>query len=162
MRWENWRDGGYYVTASRWNGIETEPKTASSAAPVPVIPYLASLLRNHRMRLGNPETGPMFPGTSGKPVCLNNVLNRAIKPALKAAGIEWHGWHSFRRGLATNLHDLGVDDKTTQAILRHSDVAVTQACYIKTLPAQSVSAMDALEKSLMGTKCVQQPAKQLN
>jgi integrase len=103
----------------------------------------------------------MFPGASGKPACLNNVLNRAIKPALRAAGIEWHGWHAFRRGLATNLHDLGVDDKTTQAILRHSDVAVTQACYIKTLPAQSVAAMDALE-SLLGTKCVREPAKQLN
>jgi len=32
----------------------------------------------------------------------------------------WHGWHAFRRGLATNLHALGVDDKTIQAILRHS------------------------------------------
>jgi len=36
---------------------------------------------------------------------------------------EWHGghygWHSFRRGLATNLHALGVDRKTIQAILRH-------------------------------------------
>src|SRR5437879_8785039 len=29
---------------------------------------------------------------------------------------SWHGWHAFRRGLATNLHTLGVDDKTIQAI----------------------------------------------
>ena len=57
----------------------------------------------------------------------------------------WHGWHAFRRGLATNLHDLGVDDKTIQAILRHSNVAVTQACYIKTLPKQSIAAMQKLE-----------------
>ena len=27
---------------------------------------------------------------------------------------EWHGWHAFRRGVATNLHTLGVDDKTIQ------------------------------------------------
>jgi hypothetical protein len=23
---------------------------------------------------------------------------------------QWHGWHGFRRGLATNLHDLGADE----------------------------------------------------
>jgi integrase len=47
---------------------------------------------------------------------------------------------------ATNLHDLGVDDKTIQAILRHSNVAVTQACYIKTLPRQTVRAMESLDE----------------
>ena len=49
-------------------------------------------------------------------------------------------------GLATGLHDLGVDDKTIEAILRHSNVAVTQACYIKTLPRQTVRAMESLEE----------------
>lgn len=63
----------------------------------------------------------------------------------------WRGWHAFRRGLATNLHDLGVDDKTIQAILRHSDVRVTQDSYIKTLPEQTVNAMDRIESSLTGT-----------
>lgn len=29
------------------------------------------------------------------------------------------GWHAVRRGLATNLHDLGVDDKTIEA--RHKE-----------------------------------------
>jgi integrase len=57
----------------------------------------------------------------------------------------WHGWHAFRRGLATNLHDLGVDDKTIQAILRHANVAITQAAYIKTLDSQSIAAMKQLE-----------------
>jgi len=38
---------------------------------------------------------------------------------------QWHGWHAFRRGLATNLHGLGVEDKTMQRILRHSNVALT-------------------------------------
>jgi len=55
---------------------------------------------------------------------------------------EWHGWHAFRRGLATNLHDLGIDDKTIQAVLRHANVSMTQRCYIKTLPKQTVEAMN--------------------
>jgi hypothetical protein len=31
----------------------------------------------------------------------------------------------FRRGLATNLNRLGVQDKTMQAILRHSNLPTT-------------------------------------
>lgn len=50
-----------------------------------------------------------------------------------------------RRGLGTNLHDLGVDDKTIQAILRHGNVAITQQCYIKTLPQQQTAAMGKFE-----------------
>ncbi len=64
---------------------------------------------------------------------------------------EWHGWHALRRGLATNLHDLGVPDKTIQAIFRHANVAVTQNLYIKTLDAQSIAAMRQLE-SLVDAK----------
>jgi len=68
-----------------------------------------------------------------------------IRPALQNASLQWHGWHAFRRGLATNLHRLGVPDKTIQAILRHSNVAVTQACYIKTIDSETVAAMRSLE-----------------
>ena len=58
---------------------------------------------------------------------------------------EWHGWHAFRRGLVTNLHDLGGPDKTIQAILKHANVQVTQNSYIKTLDSQSIAAMKSLE-----------------
>jgi integrase len=40
---------------------------------------------------------------------------------------------------------LGVPDKTIQAILRHSSVAVTQNCYIKTVDGAAVQAMRILE-----------------
>ena len=39
--------------------------------------------------------------------------------------MKWWGWHAFRRGLATNLHRLGVPDKTIQAILRHANISTT-------------------------------------
>jgi integrase len=109
----------------------------------------------------------------GTPLSLNNVLNRQILPVLNACvhcgkgsddhgkaahkyerdseRPEWHGWHAFRRGLATNLHDLGVADKTIQAILRHANVAVTQKSYVKTLDSQSIAAMRQLE-SLVDVK----------
>jgi integrase len=152
MRWENLESGdplaSYHVSQSIWKRYVTEPKTAKSKAPVPVIGLLAKRLEQHRERCGNPTLGAMFTNTVGNPLDLNELYKRIIKPILEASHIPWHGWHAFRRGLATNLHRLGVDDKTIQAILRHCNVAITQNIYIKTVSADSVAAMQHLEKAV--------------
>ena len=69
-----------------------------------------------------------------------------MRPALKIAGIEWHGWHAFRRGLATNLYRLGVPDKTIQSILRHANLSTTMNAYVKSVPADATAAMKAFEE----------------
>jgi integrase len=63
----------------------------------------------------------------------------------------WCGWHAFRRGLATNLNRLAVDDSVIQRILRHSNVAVTQGCYIKTASEDAKAAMQKLETAVNDT-----------
>jgi integrase len=68
----------------------------------------------------------------------------------------WKGWHAYRRGLATNLHALGVDDKTIQAILRHEDVSTTQRSYIKTPTRIVTDAMKQLESTIARATLVQQ------
>jgi integrase len=55
-------------------------------------------------------------------------------------------------GLATNLNRVGVDDSVIQRILRHSNVAVTQACYIKTASEDAKAAMQKLETALNDTE----------
>jgi integrase len=50
---------------------------------------------------------------------------------MKQAGVEWHGFHSFRRGLATNWYGLGMDEMTIKAIMRHANVETTRRHYIK-------------------------------
>jgi integrase len=157
------------VEQSIWNGKVYETKTAASKGLVPLITPLRMILEAHRMRAGNPSTGPLFATGKGSPVSLNNLLGRQILPALRNCAHcgkgydkphigheykrdesrpDWKGWHSFRRGLATNLHDLGVDDLTIQRILRHSSVEVTRRAYIRTLPAQSLDAMSRLENRI--------------
>ncbi|MGC1451771.1 MAG: tyrosine-type recombinase/integrase [Candidatus Sulfotelmatobacter sp.] len=42
----------------------------------------------------------------------------------------WNGWHAFRRGLATNLRELGVPTKVIQRVCRHADEATTKKHYI--------------------------------
>jgi integrase len=80
----------------------------------------------------------IFAGSTGKPLDLDNLARRIIVPAV---GNVWHGWHAFRRGLATFLHAQNVDDKTIQAILRHENVSITQQCYVKTVPESVRAAM---------------------
>jgi hypothetical protein len=36
----------------------------------------------HRLRSGNPQSGPMFRNSAGAPMNLNNLLGRMILPAL--------------------------------------------------------------------------------
>jgi hypothetical protein len=67
------------------------------------------------------------------------------RPALEKSGLNWHGWHAFRRGLATNLHRLGVSDKAIQQILRHANVVTTMNIYVKTASADAANAMKSLE-----------------
>jgi integrase len=61
---------------------------------------------------------------------------------------EWHGWHAARRGLGSNLYRLGVPDKTIQEILRHSNVGVTLAYYVKSAGPDVVAGMQKLEEQL--------------
>ena len=46
---------------------------------------------------------------------------RQMKAPLRKAGIEWEGWHGFRRGLATNLERIGVRGSIAAMILRHTN-----------------------------------------
>jgi hypothetical protein len=46
----------------------------------------------------------------GRPLDLEALYRRQMQDVLKRAEIQWVGWHGFRRGLASNLNRLGVDD----------------------------------------------------
>jgi integrase len=132
LRWVDFRDGQLFITRTVWNTTERDKtKTVDAKAPVPVLKFLAKLLEAHRN--GLPSDGYIFAGPkAGRPLNLANLARRVIVPKLTEAKVQcWSGWHGFRRGLATNLYELGVDERTIQAILRHADVKTTRRHYIK-------------------------------
>jgi len=55
-------------------------------------------------------------------------------------------YHASRRGLATNLKEIGIQDKTIQATLRHADYATTMNSYVKLVPKSVMSAMKQFEQ----------------
>jgi integrase len=147
LLWEDYDSEQIRISQSYWRGHVQEPKTKKSMTPVPVIAQLSERLNLHRVLRGNPIRGLMFSSPEGKPLNLDALTADVIRPVLKGQGLQWHGWHAFRRGLATNLHRLGVPDEIIQRILRHSSVGVTQKCYIKTVDADVVAAMRSLENA---------------
>jgi integrase len=173
LLWENYRDGEIYVSRSIWNGRVNEPKTRKGRAPVPVIRQLAERLEMHRLRCGNPQSGPIFANAVGKPLSLTSVVNRAILPALnrcehcakgEPAHVRadhsykrdecipvWRGWHAARRGLGSNLYRLGVPEIVIQRILRHANVSTTASYYIKSAADDVRNAMAKLENQITVT-----------
>ena len=169
LTWGSYSGEQLSVDRSVWNGTTSEPKTKRSRSPIPVVRSLAEALEAHRLRAGilAQATLPIFQAGNGKPLNLDNIVRRVIAPAIekcvkcgKAESAHpteghlfeldktlcWHGWHAFRRGLATNLHTLGVADKDIQAILRHSTIGLTQNVYIKSVNESQVSALDSLSE----------------
>ncbi len=82
------------------------------------------------------------------PIAFHNLHRRHILEPMKRAELSWHGWHAFRRGLASNLSELGVPDNVIQKILRHGDVGTTEKFYRKTRPPAITEAMKKLSEQL--------------
>lgn len=167
--WPDYNGKELTVNRAVWNSIINDPKTARSKAPVPVVRELADALEQHRERMGRLAVGHIFQAGNGAPMNLDNLAKRVIIPAIEKCivcrksksdhkpeghmfqldkSLCWHGWHAFRRGLATNLHALRVDDKTIQAILRHSNIGLTMNVYVKSVAESGVNAMDLLGAEL--------------
>ncbi|HTE88708.1 MAG TPA: hypothetical protein VK639_07145 [Terriglobales bacterium] len=131
---------------SVWHTHTTLPKTQSSLKPVPVIEPLRTILTELRQSEGNPMSGTILRGESGKPLNLDNLARRVVIPTLKAAGIIWQGWYSLRRGIGTLTSTIAHDPQAAKGMLRHSNLSTTMTHYIKDVPEVTEQAMLAVEK----------------
>ena len=169
LTWASYNGEQLSVDRSVWNRTVSEPKTKRSRSPIPVVRPLAEAFEAHRLRAGilAQSALPVFQAGNGQPLNLDNIVRRVIVPALSPCAFchqqesehlpdghkfqrdkapLWHGWHAFRRGLATNLHTLGVADKDIQAILRHSNIGLAMNVYVKSVNESQVNALDALQE----------------
>jgi integrase len=130
LEWTDYTGTELRINRSMWRSVVSLPKTRASRDSVPIIPALAEILDAYRRSAGNPELGFVFCSSDGLPISLDKIVQRVIRPALEAIHLPWHGWHAFRRGLASNLYAMGAPDKVVQRILRHSRPHVTKERYI--------------------------------
>ena len=166
LRWGDFNGETLHVKRTVWRTRVGPTKTEDSEGLVPVLPLLQKVLEKHRN--GASDDAYIFAGEKrGAPLNLHNLAARVIKPSIEKCSkcqksraehknvnhefdldpnwVVWKGWHSFRRGLASNLYSLGVAPKVIAAILRHSDIGTTLQFYVQTPTEESREALQQIE-----------------
>jgi len=145
--WQDYDGATLKITQSVYKTHTGPTKTAAREAPVPVIAPLRAILEELRIADGSPTSGPILRGPKGKPLNVDNLSRRVIRPALVAAGIAWHGFRPNRTGISTIATALAKDKGlAAKGLLRHSTLATTDQNYIQTVPAETLAAMTELER----------------
>jgi integrase len=155
LQWADYNGAELNVVRSVWRGHASETKSAASRDYVPVVPALREMLNAWRDEATVWRTRlvgePVLMGTTPADRIFSNLdswpTRRLINASLSGTGLSWRGWHSFRRGLASNLFEMGVDDLTVQRILRHAKVTVTREHYIKRRSLPMEAAMKKLNEA---------------
>lgn len=127
LKWTDYEGDFLHIRRSVWRTHVGDTKTAESKNAVPVIEPLQKILKAHKRNAASGGEWIFSGEKMGRPLHLDNLCRRVIKPIV---GKRWHGYHAFRRGIATVLFGLGVPAETARIILRQADVSVTQKHYI--------------------------------
>jgi integrase len=123
------------------------PKSAASRRTVAMPTPLSDLLAEHLDKRGLSRADPdalIFTAPDGGPIRYANWRNRVWVPACRAAGFPGLGFHDLRRTNATALVALGVNVKTAQERLGHSDVRMTIGLYAQVEQQADRAAADQL------------------
>jgi integrase len=94
----------------------------------------------------------VFVGQQGGPLEYSGFRQRVWKPACRRIGRPDLGFHDLRRTNATVMVRSGVDVKTAQTRLGHSDPRMTLAIY-----AQASTEADRTAAKRLGALLMQQP-----
>jgi integrase len=148
LEWTDYTGSSLNVNRSVWKNFVNGPKTRASAQSVPVIRQLAEILDTYRSSMGDPQSGVMFHTGAGQHLDIDKLVLKFVRPVARSLDIDWYGLHGFRRGIASNLYELGADEKIVQRVLRHTKSHVTKDRYIKTFDPALVAAMKKLEATV--------------
>lgn len=142
----DWIDGLFTVKAKGdWKPKDYEERE------IPLPDYLLAALKEHK------GTGLIFPTKAGKK---DGHMLRRLKALAKRAGLgEDVELHRFRKTYATLQHRAGVDARTIQKRLGHSDLATTLA-YLEGEEARSERSRDQVNGTFGGFSKTQVAAVQ--
>jgi integrase len=128
------------------------PKSVASrrtlAIPVPLVELLTAHLRLRGVTGAETEE-LVFTAPDGGPLRYANWRNRVWVPACRGAGVDGLGFHALRRASATALVLEGVDLKTAQTRLGHSDSRLTLNLYAQVVASADRDAAELLAARFM-------------
>ncbi|MHB8439815.1 MAG: tyrosine-type recombinase/integrase [Acidimicrobiales bacterium] len=129
------------------------PKSRAGRRRLPMPEVLSEMLRAHlrARRLTEADSQAfVFGDGNGGPLHYSNWRTRVWLPACTKAGVEGAGFHDLRRANATVMIAEGIDVKTAQQRLGHSDVRMTLGLYAKVIESADRSASDVLASRFLG------------
>jgi len=129
------------------------PKSAAARRAISIPAELADELSAHMKSMELTGADPdelLFPNQDGRPLDYSNWRGRVWEPAVKGVGMAGLNFHDLRRTNATAMVAEGVDVKTAQARLGHSDPRLTLAIYAQATTEGDRSAASKLGARFMG------------
>lgn len=128
------RIGGTTVHRSKGKGlaIVEHGSTKRHERVLPLSNSLANRLRVRRERiamLDNPY-GVVFLNALGGSLRDPSNVAHHVRDLLNAAGMPWATAHTFRRTVATRLHDAGLTDREVSNFVGHAKVSMAQDVYL--------------------------------
>jgi len=131
------------------------PKSAAGRRTMTMPTPLVEVLAEHLVRRGltaADEAAYVFCDAQGGPVRYANFRARVWLPATRRAGLDGLGFHDLRRAAATAMVAAGVDVRTAQARLGHSDPRLTLSVY-----AQATDEGDRVAAQRLGAHFMGEP-----
>ncbi len=127
--------------------IYGEPKSSAGRRVVALSRGMTNSLAAHFAAVGLTGAEPqalVFTSPAGGPLRYSTFRSLVWLPARRAAGVEWAGFHDLRRASATMLMSAGVDVRTAQHRLGHSDPRLTLGSTRRSFPRTIGKAAEAL------------------
>jgi integrase len=148
LRWEDIdlkRNSGFLLhvrqRADRYGKIGV-PKSAGSRRTVPIMPMLANVLREWKLKCEPSKHGLAFPTSSGRVARHGDLVRKVFIPTVKRAGLldtegkaKYTGLHTLRHFYASRLINARADGglelpaKVVQERLGHSSIVMTMDVY---------------------------------
>lgn len=145
LRWEDFSSDAWVTIRRGVVGTHVdEVKTPGAAASVPLIPLVQDLLNRWWEKSGKPVNGWVFPNQRGGPLNLASFSRLVIMPAMRKEKLRWKGLYAARRSAATILTQLTGDALAAKEVLRHKDLRVTTANYVKPIPIAAINGLKLL------------------
>lgn len=142
LQWTDYDGVELNIRRGVWRNIVGETKTEDSAATVPVIEPLRSLLEKLRAQSAQ---GFLLQNSAGKPLSLDSLNVRVIAPAMETAGIEWRGYYPGRRGVSSKVTDTSKNALNSTGLLRHSTPITALKHYTRAQKDSIGAAMKQIE-----------------
>jgi integrase len=117
------------VTRGGGRSVVGPPKSGAARRTLAAHPSSWDSSHSISSCVGSPPDAFLFATPNGEHLDYSNRLHRIRYPARQQAGVEWAQFHDLRRANATGLVLEGIDLKTAQTRLVHTDPTLTLGIY---------------------------------